>query len=324
MKTIGTWIGIGAGAIAWATLSMAQEPVTLRLGRANAAEESFWLMAARPDLTPGQGKLYKLDITPFRASDATFKAFEAGQIDGGTASANAVITAASKGLDLRIVASLSLEATGGSVTQYLVRSDAPIREIADLKGKTVGISGYRTSIDLWARAALMKGGLNPERDVSWAVVPFPAMGAALRSGKVDVVGLPQVFSEPEAAKGGVRTLFTSKTGVPFDEELIVIMMNPGVLKKHPQAMRAFLADLASATRWYLANPRAAKQALIDKKFVGLDPEAYFKLPDYKRNPSARPNVQALGQMQDTLVSMGFQDKKIDLRSIVDLSLSPPN
>ena len=316
------WIAIAA--LAWTCQGLAQEPVTLKLGRANAAEENFWLMEARPDVTPNQGKLYKLDITPFRASDATFRAFEAGQIDGGTASANAVLTAASKGLDVRVVASLSLEANGGSITQYMVKADSPIRSIADLKGKTVGIVGYRSSIELWARAALAKGGLNPEKDVSWAVVPFPAMGGALRSGKVDVAGMPQVFSEPEAAKGGLRTLFTSKTGVPFDEELILIILRPEIMKKQPQAVRAFLADLATATKWYLAHPREAKQALVDKKIVGIDPEAYFKLPDYKRDPNARPNLKALEQMQDMLVAHGFLDKKTDLSRVVDLSLSPTN
>jgi ABC-type nitrate/sulfonate/bicarbonate transport system substrate-binding protein len=304
--------------------AIAQEPVTLKMGRANAAEENYWLMQARPDITPNQGKRYKLDITAFRASDATFRAFEAGQIDGGSASANAVITAASKGLDLRVVASLSLEANGGSVTQYMVKSDAPIKSIADLKGKTVGIVGYRSSIELWARAALAKGGLNPDKDVNWAVVPFPAMGAAVRSGKVDVAGMPQVFSEPEAAKGGLRTLFTSKTGVPFDEELILIIMRPEIMKKHPEAVRAFLADLSTATKWYLKNTREAKQALIDKKIVGIAPEAYFKLPDYKRNPSARPNIKALEQMQEMLVEYKFLEKKVDLSKVVDLSLSPAN
>jgi len=323
MNRIATCIAFAAGVFSWSAQSFSQ-PVTLKMGRANAAEENYWLMEARPDITPNQNKVYKLDVTPFRASDATFRAFEAGQIDGGTASANAVITAAAKGLDLRVVASLSLEANGGSVTQYMVKSDAPIRSIADLKGKTIGIVGYRSSIELWARAALAKGGLNPEKDVTWAVVPFPAMGAALRSGKVDVAGMPQIFSEPEAAKGGLRSLFTSKTGVPFDEELILIIMRPEIMKKHPEAVRAFLADLATATKWYLANPREAKQVLIDKKFVGIAPEAYFKLPDYKRDPSARPNLKALEQMQDMLVEHGFLDKKTDLRQVVDLSLSPVN
>ena len=295
------WIAIAA--LAWSCHAVAQ-PVTLKLGRANAAEEGYWLMEAKPDVTPNQGKVYNLDITPFRASDATFRAFEAGQIDGGTASANAVLTAASKGLDLRVVASVSMEASGGAVTQYMVKDDAPIKTIGDLKGKTVGIVGYRSSIELWARAAIAKGGLNPDKDVSWAVVPFPAMGA--------VSQCEQEAVEAEADHGdhherGQRPRVLERS-----------------LKKHPQAVRAFLADLATATKWYIAHPREAKQALIDKKIVGIAPEAYFKLPDYKRDPSARPNLKALEQMQDMLVQYGFLEKKSDLSKVVDLSLSPAN
>src|SRR5687767_4535687 len=154
------------------------------------------------------------------------------------------------------------------------------------------------------------------RSASSATEARSSCGRAPRSRKVDVAGLPRVFADPEAAKGGLRTLFTSKTGVPFDEELILIIMRPELMKKHPQAVRAFLADLAAATKWYLANPREAKQALIDKKIVGLAPEAYFELPDYKRDPSARPNLKALQQMQDMLVAHGFLDKKTDLSKVV--------
>lgn len=309
-------------ATAWSMQAAAQEAVTIRLGRSNAAEENLWLLIARPDLAPNQGKAYKLEVTPFRSSDVTFKAFEGGQIDGGTASANAVLNAAAKGLELKIVASLSRESANGSATPYAVRTDSPIKSIADLKGKTIGISGYRTSIDLWARAALLKGGLNPDRDVKWAVVPFPAMGEAVRTGKVDVGGMPEVFAVPEYAKGDLRTLFTSKTGVPHDEELIVIIFRPDFMAKNPAAVKAFLADLATVTKWYLANLKASRQALIDAKMVGMAPAVFLSLKDYIRDPNARPSVEMLEKAQDLMMSMGFQDKKVDVRSVVDLSLSP--
>ena len=34
-------------------------PVEIRVGHGFAAEENLWLMAARPDLTPNQGKAYR-------------------------------------------------------------------------------------------------------------------------------------------------------------------------------------------------------------------------------------------------------------------------
>ncbi|HEX7007812.1 MAG TPA: ABC transporter substrate-binding protein [Alphaproteobacteria bacterium] len=318
-KAIGLAI---AATMAWSAAALAADPVTIKLGRQTAAEEPLWVMMAKPELTPNQGKIYKLDITPFRASDATFKAYEGGQIDAGTASANAAIVAASKGLDFKIVASLSRESQDGSFTPYAVKADSPIKTIADLKGKTVGINGYRTSIELWARAALVKGGLDPDKDVNWAVVPFPAMAEAVKTGKVDVAGMPELFSKGPLDRGEIRPLFDSKTGVPEDEELILMLMRPSLMKEHPEAVRAFLADLATATQWYIAHPKEGRQAFLDAKLVRMPPELLFSLTDYKRDPNALPSVEALERQQELMIKLGFQEKRADIKKLVDLSLSP--
>jgi ABC-type nitrate/sulfonate/bicarbonate transport system substrate-binding protein len=321
--TMSKAIGLAVAAtMMWSAAALAADPVTIKLGRQTAAEEPLWVMMAKPELTPNLGKVYKLDITPFRASDATFKAYEGGQIDAGTASANAAIVAASKGLDFKVVASLSLESKDGSFTPYAVKADSPIKTIADLKGKTVGINGYRSSIELWARAALVSGGLNPDRDVNWAVVPFPAMAEAVKTGKVDVAGMPELFSKGALDKGEIRPLFSSKTGVPQDEELILMIMRPALMKEHPAAVKAFLADLATATKWYIAHPKEGRQSFIDAGLVKMPPALLFSLTDYKRDPNARPSVAALESQQALMLKLGFQETPTDIKKLVDLSLSP--
>ncbi|MBI5439984.1 MAG: ABC transporter substrate-binding protein [Deltaproteobacteria bacterium] len=326
MKTLLGILGavlLGATPVAAPWIATAEEVPTIRVGRQTAAEENLWLMIANPNLSPNLGKAYKVEWTQFRASDMVFKAFEGGQIDFGTVSSNAAIVAISKGLDLKILASLSRESDRGSKTQYLVRADGPTK-IADLKGKTIGINGYRTSIELWARAALRHGGLDPDRDVQWAVVPFPAMADAIRNGKIAVGGLPHVFSHGELAKGDLRSLFTSKTGVPFDEELMLLAAKTDFIKKYPAATRAFLADLAAVNRYYLADLRRARQALLDAKLIALPPQILFQLVDYVRDPALRPSVEALEKQQELMLSQGFQETKINMRSAVDASFLPPN
>jgi ABC-type nitrate/sulfonate/bicarbonate transport system substrate-binding protein len=301
----------------------AEEPVTIRIGYGPAAEEQLWLMAAKPDVTPNQGKAYKLDMTIFRGSAPRFKAFEGGQLDAATTSANAALLAASKGIPLKILASISRESSKGFTTKYLVAADSKIATIADLRGKTIGINGYRSSIEIWARAALIEAGLNPDRDVKWAVVPFPAMGEAIRTGKVDVAGVPQPFAALEEHQGGLRILFDSKTGIPFDEELQVLIFQPDFLKKHPDAVRAFLADFVAATQFYGQHRHEAQQALLDAKFVQLDPAVLFAMQDNYRAPDGRPSIDLLRQMQDLMLKMKFQDEPAKLDEIVDLSFFPP-
>ena len=53
----------------------------LRLGHGFAAEEQVWLMGARADLTPGQGKKYRLKLIQFQGPTDRFQAYLAGELD---------------------------------------------------------------------------------------------------------------------------------------------------------------------------------------------------------------------------------------------------
>ena len=137
-----------------------------------------------------------------------------------------------------------------------MKKDGPSK-IADLKGGTIGIIGYRSSVELWAREGLKSGGLNPDRDVTFAVMPFPQVPDAVRAGRILAGAAPDVFAIGAIAQGDIKSLFTSKTGVPFDEELIVIFARPAFLKQHPAAVKAFLADLVAVNKYY--SPTSARR-----------------------------------------------------------------
>ncbi len=303
----------------------AKAPVEIRLGDGFAAEETLWLMKAKPDLTPNQGKVYKLTLTPFRGNTDRFTAYQAGQLDGGTVAAFTALFARSQNIPIKVVASISREATKGERSTFLTLENSGINSAADLKGKTVGIVDYKSSTDLWARTAIAKAGLNPDRDVKIVVVPFPAMGESLRTKKIDAGVFPQPFLAMEESKGGLKKLFDSVSAVGFDQELMQLFFNPDFLKKNPDAVKAFLGDFVSATKWYLANPQAARQALIDAKMVQADAKIYLNMKDYYRAPDARPDIESMKKLNDMLVDQfGWieKDKKIDVDDLYDLSYLP--
>ena len=305
-----------------AALPAFAQPVTLRVGHGSAVEEQVWLMKAKPDITPNQGKVYNLELTLFRGTDTRFQAFEAGQLDIATASGHSAIFAASQGMKFKAVASVSRESSKGFVTQFMVLDGSPIKSVKDLKGKTVGNNAARSSIELWERVALEKAGLNPSRDVNWAIVPFPSQGEAVRSGKLDVGAFPQPFAANEMKRGGMRTLFTSKDANPNDEELILLIANESFALKNPAVLRAFLSDLVAATKYYLANERQAKQALLDSKMVNIPAEIFLNMPDNARDAACRIDVAALRHMRDDLLKHGYAKTSIDPASFVDLSYLP--
>ena len=94
-----------AGLLAVTPLSAdAADPPLIRFGHGFAAEEQAWLMAARPDLAPGQGTKYRLKLVSFQGNPERFQAYLANELDGGTAPGLAVIFARAQGLDIKITA----------------------------------------------------------------------------------------------------------------------------------------------------------------------------------------------------------------------------
>jgi ABC-type nitrate/sulfonate/bicarbonate transport system substrate-binding protein len=305
-----------------ATADAAAEPITIRIGRGPAAEEQVWLMAAKPSLARQMGTKYKIEMTFFSDADKRFQALEAGALDMIASNAYTAIHAASAGVPIKIIASVSRETRNGAEVRYVVKAESPIRSARDLKGRTIGILGLRSATHLYLSAALKQAGLDPEKDVTFLTVQFPVQGAAVRSGKIDVGTLVQPFAMMEEKKGGLRTLFTSKDAVPFDEELIVLVARLDFLEKHGNAVRALLADLTEVTAYYLANLKEARSALIAAQMIRIPPEIYFEMPDYYREPSLRVNLDALRKQQDLRAALGMQEKLADLDKVVDLSFLP--
>ena len=75
-------------------------------------------------------------------------------------------------------------------------------------------------------------------------------------------------------------------------------------------------------QFYLDKPREARQFLIDARMVRVNSEVYMTMKDYYRDPTLRIDADALENMQRFQIEAGFQRKRADVRSLVDLSYLP--
>jgi ABC-type nitrate/sulfonate/bicarbonate transport system substrate-binding protein len=305
--------------------AVAAEPPLIRFGRGFAAEEQVWLMSARPDLAPNQGKRYQLKQILFQANPQRFQAYLAGEIDAGTAPGLTVIFANEQGLDIKIVASVCLEAAGKEwfSTTYMVKDDGPVKSVKDLKGGTIGVVGIKTATDLWARAGLLNAGLQPDKDTKVVPMAFPVIGDAVRTGKISAGTFVEPFYSAEVAKGGLRKLFTAAEAVGYEHELLDLWFGEKFLKSNPDAVRAFLADYVAVTKYYLANTAQAKRDLHKAGFVRTPLEIYLKNADWKRDPNARVNVESLKKL--TLFmreKLNWLEKPVNVDALVDQGYLP--
>ena len=315
---------------AFSLTAVAQTPPTIRFGRGFAAEEQLWLMSVRKDLTPNQGKAYNLNQILFQANPERFQAFIAGELDGGTAPGLAVIFARAQGVDMKIVASICLEASGPGIftTQYMVKDDGPIKSVKDLKGGTIAVVGIKTATDLWARAGLLNAGLAPDKDTRVVPMGFPVIGDAVRTGKVSAGVFVEPFYSMERAKGGLRTLFNAVDSIGYEHELLDIFFGEKFLKAHPEAVRAFLADYVAVTQVLpvqhgAGQGRPAQGRLRAHAARGVPEErrleAHARRPRQRRQPEEARHLHA----REAAVAGEAGQRRLDGRPELPAALSVP-
>ncbi|MGO4889414.1 ABC transporter substrate-binding protein [Anaerobacillus sp. MEB173] len=303
-------------------ISQNTEPVEIRFGGGYATEETLWLLdIAGEDLAPNKGKSYTLNISQFRANADRLNAYQAGQLDAGSLGQGASMLAHAQGIDLKVVTVMSKDTPDvGFNTSFMALEESEIESIEDLKGKTIGISDFRAPADLWTRSALRSAGLDPDKDVKFAITPIPAMTEAVKSKRIDVGMFPQPFFAEAEASGEFKTIFTSKTGIPLDEDFLVIFFDPTFITENENAVRDFLADYKAVVDYYVENGEEARQMIIDAGKVQADPAIYLSMED--NNRSVYLDIEGWEAVQEIMVNDGWLDAPFELNELLDTSLLP--
>ncbi len=298
------------------------EPVEIRFGGGYAAEETLWLLEIADDeLAPNKGKSYTLNVSQFRANADRLNAYQAGQLDAGSLGQGASMIAHEQGIDLKVVTVLTKDTPNeGFNNAFMALKESGIESVEDLKGKTIGISDFRSPADLWARSAIRSAGLDPDKDVKFAITPIPAMTEAVKSKRIDVGLFPQPFFAEAEASGEFTTVFTSKTGIPVDEDFLVIFFDPKFIEENENAVRDFLADYQAVVDYYMENGEDARQMIVDAGKVQADPAIYVGMTDSNR--SAYLDQEGWEKVQEIMVNDGWLDAPFDVNELLDESYLP--
>jgi sulfonate transport system substrate-binding protein len=147
--------------------------VTLRAAQIGAALQSTLEFAGEED-TP-----YKIEWSVFDAAPPLLQALQADAADIGIASDQAVANAVAADAPIKAVA-LSASAPAGF--KLLVPADSPLRSVADLRGKQIGV--FKGSAgEAFVFGALEKAGI--AGDAKTVNVTPPQGAAAFNSGQLD-------------------------------------------------------------------------------------------------------------------------------------------
>ncbi|HET9199217.1 MAG TPA: ABC transporter substrate-binding protein [Solirubrobacterales bacterium] len=157
------------------------------------------------------------------------------------------------------VGSLLPEATAS----FAWLEEAGIDDVADLEGKTIGISGLsyeRAFLEAILRQAGLKIGDVEVKRSGYRMVP------ELLGGEVDAIfGGSSNVEGVRLADGGPEVVFTpvGDLGVPPYEE-VAIVTRPELVATEPELVRKFVSAVVRGARAAIEDPAAAAEAIHDQ------------------------------------------------------------
>jgi ABC-type nitrate/sulfonate/bicarbonate transport system substrate-binding protein len=289
---------LAAVTLTWAASAYAQQ--TIRVGWTIPAEESKYWMMRRPGQFPDLGKTYNIEWTQFQGTSPMTQALAAGALDCATQGvlslANGV---ANGGLKAYIVAQHVYEAPGGFSVYWAVKDDSSVKTIADLKGKTVGISVLGGGTYGPFALLLQKNGVDPEKDIKLVEVGFAVSEEALRGGRVDAVNMNQPFAARAEAKGGLHKLFSLSEAMPNIVHIFEAC-RVDFVDKNPDLVRVYVKDITLGMKKALANRDETLKVVSEvlKAPIPVLDTYLLKNNDFGRDPGAAPNFDAIQKMLD--------------------------
>ena len=319
---------LGAGIVAACSLltvplSYAQE--TIRVGWTIPAEEAKYWMMRRPQAFPDLGKTYKIEWTQFQGTAPMVQAMAAGALDCSTQAVLSMAQGAVQAnLQTYVVAQHVGERPGSFSVYWAVKEDSPIKTVADMKGKSVGINVFGSGIYGPMALLLKRNDVDPEKDIKLVETGFPASEDAIRGGRVDVGVLNQPFAARAEAKGGLRKLFS----LADQQQNIVHILEAcrkDFVDSKPELAKQYVRDLTLGMKKAVAD--RAETIKVVSEVTKAPPEVLdtflLKPNDFAREPGAKPNFESIQAMLDIYAETGMIAQNLDVARFRHPSIVAP-
>jgi NitT/TauT family transport system substrate-binding protein len=200
----------------------------------------------------------------------------AGKVDVVLSIAGSAMTAIERGFDLVAVFQNEVcrdqPPDSGAI---IVPVNSPIKGLADLSGKKVGVQSLNSQQVVGVNVVLKRAGVDLKK-VAFAEMPFPALANALRAGYVDAISIVDPFTTQLVLSGVGRVISWSYVESIPNQPLGAWFAKRTFVLAHHTAIEAFNQAIKESIDYMNADEERTRQEVAT--FTGLPSDVVKSMP----------------------------------------------
>lgn len=254
-----------------------------------------------------------LTVETAQGGAAMLPSVSTGAYDFGVGNPLSVLTAASQGIDMRIVSgySFSLE-EGDGINAVVTRTEDGLESWSDLEGLTVATNTIKTQGDLTINESIELDGGDPST-VEYVEIPFPDALPQLEAGNADAVWVPEPFLSQALADPDTYSVL----GYPNQDALpglptMVTFASGETVDGDPEKVELWREALAASLEAANAD-REGYNATIES-FTGMPAEVVEGIRLERLTADLDPQV--ITDLSAMAAKWGFIDSEPDLDVVI--------
>ncbi len=311
-RTVLANLGAAAACSLLPAAGVAQTATALTSLRIGYQKNGVLLVAKQQRLFETRFAALGLEVSfhEFAFGPPLLEALSAGSLDYGTTGDAPPIFAQAARAKLYYAASLPARGEGQAI---IVPPESPIKTLADLRGRKVGVAKASSAHNLLI-AALEAEGIGYDEITPLYLAPADAASAYAR-GAIDAWSIwDPYYAIAELSKTGARRLPIRPAAQVQNS---FFLSNRGFTDQHPEIVTAINEELAQASLWIEQNRDAAARLFAEATGVSLEAQSRtVARAEFKIAPLSEAVIAQQQAVADRFFKLGLIPKPITVRDIV--------
>ena len=229
----------------------------------------------------------QVELTNYTGStDQLLESLATGKADAAVGMIHRWLKPLEAGFDVKIVGS----SHGGCVRLVGVK-EAGVTSLAQLKGKTIGVSDIASPGKNFFSILLKKNGIDAEKDVVWRQYPGDLLDIAVNKGEIQAIadGDPNIYLIEKRNKDRYVELASNLSGEYKDKVCCIVGARGELVRKDKPTVAALVRSIVQASDFVADNPNESARlfAKYSPKVTVEDLQALLGTLTHRHHPTGK-------------------------------------